>query len=56
MTAYIPSFLNKAMDSSMVKIYFFRSKKIIKSAFYLFLSFQGFISKESLKGPEKVEI
>ncbi len=44
------------MDSSTAKIYFFRSKKIIKSAFYLFLGFQGFISKKPLKGPEEVEI
>ncbi len=48
-------FLNEAMDSSLVKIYVFRSKEIIKGAFYLFLGFQGFISEEPLKGPEEVE-
>ncbi len=45
-------FLNEAMDSFLVKMYVFRSKKIIMGAFYLFLGFQGFISK----GPKEVEI
>ncbi len=49
-------FLNEAMDSSLVKIYVFRSKEIIKGALYLFLGFQGFISEEPLKGPEGMEI
>ncbi len=49
-------FLNEAMDSSLVKINVFRSKEIIKSALYLFLGFQGFISEKPLKGPEEVEI
>ncbi len=49
-------FLNEAMDSSLVKIYVFRSKEIIKGAFYLFLGFQELISEKPLKGPEEVEI
>ncbi len=49
-------FLNEAMDSSLVKIYVFRSKETIKGALYLFLGFQGFILEEPLKGPEEVEI
>ncbi len=49
-------FLNEAMDSSLIKINVFRSKKFIKGALYLFLGFQGFISEKPLKGPEEVEI
>ncbi len=49
-------FLNEAIDSSLVKIYVFRSEEVIKGALYFFLGFQGFISEDSLKGPEEVEI
>ncbi len=56
MTDYILPFLNGAMDSSLVKMHVFKSKEIIKGALYLFLGFQGFISKEPLKGPEEVEV
>ncbi len=56
MADYIFPFLNEAMDFSLVKIYVFRSKEIIKGALYLFLGFQVFISEEPLKGPEEVEI
>ncbi len=56
MADYILPFLNEAMDSSLVKIYVFRSKEIIKVALYLLLDFQGLISREPLKGPEEVEI
>ncbi len=38
------------MDSSLVKIYVFRSKEIIKGALYLFLGFQGFILKGTVEG------
>ncbi len=55
MADYIFPFLNEAMDSSLVKIYVYRSKEIIKGALYLFLGFQDFISEEPLKGPEEVE-
>ncbi len=56
MVGYIYPFFNEAMDSSLVKIDVFRSKEIIKGALYLDLGFQGFISKEPLKGPEEAEI
>ncbi len=56
MAEYILPFLNEAMDSSLVKIYVFRSKEVIKVALYLLLGFQGFFSKEPLKRPEEVEI
>ncbi len=49
-------FLNGAIYSSLVKMYVFRSKEIIKDALYLFLVFKGFISEEPLKGPEEMEI
>ncbi len=56
MADYILPFLNEAMNSSLVKNYVFRSKEIIKVALYLLLDFQGFISREPLKGPEEVKI
>ncbi len=49
-------FLNEAKDSSLVKIYVFRSTEVIKGALYFFLGFQGFITEEPLKGPEEVGI
>ncbi len=54
MADLILPFLNEATGSSLVNV--FRSKEIIKVALYLLLDFQGFISKEPLKGPEEVEI
>ncbi len=56
MADYIFPFFNEAKDSSMTKINVFRREKLIKLIFCLFLIFQGFISKERLKGPEEVEI
>ncbi len=48
--------LHPPMKSSLKKIYVFRRKETTKGDLYLFLGFQGFISKEPLKGPEEVEI
>ncbi len=56
MADYIFPFFNEAKDSSMTKINVFRREKLIKWFFYLLLVFQGFISKERLKGLEEVEI
>ncbi len=48
--------LHPPLKSSLEKIYVFRRKETTKGDLYLFLGFQGFISKEPLKGPEEVEV
>ncbi len=50
MADHILPFLNEAMDSFVVKIYALRSKEIITDTLFLFLGFQGFISKGTTGG------
>ncbi len=53
---YIFPFLDEAMDSYLMKINVFWSKKFIKDSPYLFHGFQGFILEKPSKGPEEVEV
>ncbi len=53
---YISPFLDEAMDSSLIKMNVFLSKKFIKDSSYLFLGFQGFTLQKPSKGPEELEI
>ncbi len=54
MVDYTLPFLNEAMDSSMVKSMVFRSKEIIKGAFYPFLVYHGISSTTIRESPRPI--